>query len=86
MSYNQNAMAAYQQYGQTMTASGGGRNMSGLGARSSTSSMTTAPSGPVDFTTIDTKTGKQTKVATITDYGDDDNGPTGSKRRYCCWC
>jgi len=76
MSYNQNAMAAYQQYGQTMTASGGGRNMSGLGARSSTSSMTSVPSGPVDFTTIDTKTGKQTKVATITDYGDDDNGPT----------
>jgi GH24 family phage-related lysozyme (muramidase) len=38
--------------------------------------MTTAPSSPVDFTTIDTKTGKQTKVATITDYGDDDNGPT----------
>lgn len=77
MSYNQNAMAAYQQYGQTMTASGGGRNMSGLGARSSTSSMTSVPDGPVDFTTIDTKTGKQTKVATIKDYGsDDDNGPT----------
>ncbi len=75
MSYNINAMAAYQQYGQSMTASGGGRNMSGLGARSSTSSMTTAPSDPVDFTTIDTKTGKQTKVATITDYGNDD-GPT----------
>jgi len=77
MSYNKNAMAAYQQYGQTMTASGGGRNMSGLGARSSTSSMTSVPSGPVDFTTIDTKTGKQTKVATITDYGsDNDDGPT----------
>jgi len=77
MSYNKNAMAAYQQYGQTMTASGGGRNMSGLGAKSSTSSMTSVPDGPVDFTTIDTKTGKQTKVATITDYGNDnDNGPT----------
>ena len=77
MSYNKNAMAAYQQYGQTMTASGGGRNMSGLGARSSTSSMTSVPDGPVDFTTIDTKTGKQTKVATIKDYGsDNDDGPT----------
>lgn len=77
MSYNKDAMAAYKQYGQSMIAGGGGRNMSGLGARSSTSSMTTAPSGPVDFTTIDTKTGKQTKVATITDYGsDNDDGPT----------
>lgn len=77
MSYNKDAMAAYQQYGQTMAASGGGRNMSGLGARSSTSSMTSVPDGPVDFTTIDTKTGKQTKVATITDYGsDNDDGPT----------
>ena len=77
MSYNKDAMAAYKQYGQSMIAGGGGRNMSGLGARSSTSSMTTAPSGPVDFTTIDTKTGKQTKVATITDYGNDnDDGPT----------
>lgn len=76
MSYNKNAMAAYQQYGQTMTASGGGRNMSGLGAKSSTSSMTSVPDGPVDFTTIDTKTGKQTKVATIKDYGNDnDDGP-----------
>jgi len=76
MSYNKNAMAAYQQYGQTMTASGGGRNMSGLGAKSSTSSMTSVPDGPVDFTTIDTKTGKQTKVATIRDYGiDNDDGP-----------
>jgi len=77
MSYNKNAMAAYQQYGQTMTASGGGRNMSGLGAKSSTSSMTSVPDGPVDFTTIDTKTGKQTKVATITDYGNNnDDGPS----------
>ena len=76
MSYNKDAMAAYQQYGQTMTASGGGRNMSGLGAKSSTSSMTSVPDGPVEFTTINTKTGKQTPVATI-DYGsDNDDGPT----------
>lgn len=73
--YNPNTIAAYQQYGQSMTAGGGGRNMSGLGARTSTASMTTAPSGPVDFTTIDTKTGTQKKVATI-DYGsDNDDGP-----------
>jgi predicted chitinase len=73
--YNPNTLAAYQQYGQSMMAGGGGRNMSGLGARTSTSSMTTAPSGAVDFTTIDTKTGTQKKVATI-DYGsDNDDGP-----------
>jgi hypothetical protein len=72
--YNPNTLAAYQQYGQSMMASGGGRNMSGLGARTSTSSMITAPSGAVDFTTIDTKTGAQKPVATI-DYGDDDGGP-----------
>jgi hypothetical protein len=38
--------------------------------------MTSVPDGPVEFTTINTKTGKQTPVATI-DYGsDNDDGPT----------
>ena len=74
--YDPNTVSAYQQYGQSMMAGGGGRNMSGLGARQSTSSMTTVPDGPVDFTTIDTKTGTQKKVATI-DYGsDNDDGPS----------
>ena len=36
--YNPNTISMYQQYGQSMMASGGGSNMSGLGARTSTSS------------------------------------------------
>ena len=70
--YNPNTVSAYQQYASSMTSSGGGRNASGLGARSSSSNMTSAPSGSVDFTTIDLDTGTQTPVATI-DYGNDDN-------------
>lgn len=70
--YNPYTVGSYQQMAATMAQSGGGRNMSGLGARPS--NQTDKPSGPVDFTTIDPTTGQQTNVATI-DYGDDDGGP-----------
>jgi GH24 family phage-related lysozyme (muramidase) len=65
--YNPYTVGSYQQMAATMAQSGGGRNMSGLGARPS--NQTNTPTGTVDFTTIDPTTGTQTDVATI-DFGD----------------
>ena len=72
--YNPYTVGSYQQMAATMAQSGGGRNMSGLGARPS--NQTNTPTGTVDFTTIDPTTGTQTDVATI-DFGDGgDSTPT----------
>jgi len=65
--YNPYTVGSYQQMAATMAQSGGGRNMSGLGARPS--NQTDTPTGTVDFTTIDPTTGTQIDVATI-DFGD----------------
>jgi hypothetical protein len=71
--YNPYTVGSYQQMAATMAQSGGGRNMSGLGAKPS--NQTSTPTGTVDFTTIDPTTGTQTDVATI-DFGDDgDSSP-----------
>ena len=70
--YNPNTLAAYQQYGQSMMAGGGGSNMSGLGARTSTSSgRVSSRLDDKGFTpTKSTSTASGAKY--VSDYGDDD--------------
>jgi hypothetical protein len=76
MSYNKDAMAAYKQYGQSMIAGGGGSNLSGLGAKPSSSGKLSSRFDSKGFTPTSSKSTASGK-AYIEDYGsDNDDGPT----------
>ena len=69
--YNPNTVSMYQQYGQSMMASGGGRNMSGLGARSTSSGRVSSRLDDKGFTPTKS-TGTASGAQYVADFGDDD--------------
>lgn len=80
--YNPNTVSAYQSYASSMTAGGGGSNMSGLGARTTSSGT---PSSRLDDKgyTPTKSTSTKSGIAYIENYGDDsDNIPMTPAQIY----
>lgn len=80
--YNPNTVSAYQQYASSMSAGGGGSNMSGLGARTTSSGT---PSSRLDDKgyTPTKSTSTKSGIAYIENYGDDsDNVPMTPEQIY----
>ena len=68
--YNPNPISMYKQYGQSMMAAGGGSNMSGLGAKPSSSGRMSSRLDSKGFTpTASTSTASGAQY--VQDYGDD---------------
>ena len=80
--YNPNTVSAYQQYASSMSSSGGGSNMSGLGSRSTTSGTPSSRFDSKGYTPTKS-TSTKSGIAYIEGYGDDnDNIPMTPEQIY----
>ena len=80
--YNPNTVSAYQQYASSMSSGGGGSNMSGLGAKSSSSGRMSSRFDTKGYTPTTSKS-TASGVAYQTEYGDDSaNIPMTSDQIY----
>ena len=68
--YNPNTVSAYQQYASSMSSSGGGSNMSGLGAKSSSSGKMSSRFDSKGYTPTSSKS-TASGIAYIEGYGSD---------------
>ena len=80
--YNPNTVSAYQQYASSMSAGGGGSNMSGLGSRTTSSGRVSSRLDDKGYTPTKS-TSTKSGIAYIENYGsDDDNIPMTSDQIY----
>ena len=80
--YNPNTVSAYQQYASSMSAGGGGSNMSGLGAKTSSSGRVSSRLDDKGYTPTKS-TSTKSGIAYIENYGDDsDNIPMTPEQIY----
>ena len=80
--YNPNTVSAYQQYASSMSSSGGGSNMSGLGAKPSSSGRMSSRFDDKGFTPT-SSTSTASGIAYIEGYGSDaENIPMTPEQIY----